>query len=192
MTTNPYTAPSAELEGLTVVDPEGAEADRRAHIGVERGLKSIGFVYILGGVFSLLGFLSLLFIGVGVLVGGGGAEAVDEVVFFAGLSTFYGVTGGLSIWVGRGLRRRNTAVRIVASVLAVLSLISIPVGTVIGAYLLWLMWSAKGKRVFAEDYQAVIDATPHVVVRTSPVVWVVVGLLVLGISTVVVLGLLGA
>jgi hypothetical protein len=40
-----------------------------------------------------------------------------------------------------------------------------------------LIWSAKGKYIFSSEYQQVLKATPHVVYKTSKIVWVLAILL---------------
>ena len=58
MSTNPYAAPEAPLEGGGSLPLDAAEADRRAHLRVERGLKTMGFLYIWGGGLVALSALS--------------------------------------------------------------------------------------------------------------------------------------
>ncbi|PAW69614.1 MAG: hypothetical protein B9S38_09450 [Verrucomicrobiia bacterium Tous-C4TDCM] len=60
-----------------------------------------------------------------------------------------------------------------------ISLIGFPIGTLIGAYILYLLLGAKGKMVFSPEYQAVIAQTPHIRYRTSKVVWILLGLVLL-------------
>jgi hypothetical protein len=54
---------------------------------------------------------------------------------------------------------------------AFLGLIAFPIGTIINAYILYLLLSAKGKYVFSADYRAVITATPHIRYKMSFIVW---------------------
>lgn len=63
--------------------------------------------------------------------------------------------------------------------IAGISLIGFPVGTLIGAYILYLLLGANGKVVFSPEYQAVIAQTPQIRYRTSKVVWILLGLVLL-------------
>jgi len=86
----------------------------------------------------------------------------------------------LMLIVARGVRKLLPWARTTASVLAGIGLLGFPLGTLINAYILYLLLSKKGKRIFEADYKAIIDATPHVKYRTSIVVWIVLGILVAG------------
>jgi hypothetical protein len=54
----------------------------------------------------------------------------------------------------------------------------VPIGTLINAYILYLVFSRKGRTILSEDYQQVIAATPHIKYKTSIIVWIFLGLLV--------------
>jgi hypothetical protein len=57
---------------------------------------------------------------------------------------------------------------------------------VIGAYVLVLLRSAKGRRIFARDYASIVAATPHIEPGGSRVVWIVFAVAaVLGAATLV-------
>ena len=163
---NPYATPRSEVEGVSANAPAGAEADRRAHLSVEQGLKSIGSLYVLTGGLACLGLVLTVVMGVIAAL-----DSTENLGVFALSILVWGFIGPPSVWIGLSLRRRNPAVRIVASILAGLSLLSFPMGTLVGGYTLWLMWSAKGKRVFAPDYQSIVDATPHIVYKSSRLAW---------------------
>jgi hypothetical protein len=74
--------------------------------------------------------------------------------------------------------------RIPTGILSGLGLLGFPLGTLINGYILYLIFSQKGKTVFSEEYQAVIEQTPHIKYRTSILVWILLGLvlLVIGIA----------
>lgn len=176
---NPYSAPLSTVDGPTADTPDGAVADRRDHLNVERGLAQMGMLYLIGGAAVCAGLVFPVFMLFELATGSGDALEPGGVGMWALMLVLYGVVGPANVWIGLGLRRRNPGVRVLASIFAGLSLLSVPLGTILGGYLLWLMWSTKGKRVFAPDYQAVIDATPEVVAKTSLLVWTAGGLLVL-------------
>jgi hypothetical protein len=49
----------------------------------------------------------------------------------------------------------------------------------INGYILYLVFSQKGKTVFSDEYQAVIQQTPHIKYRTSIIIWILLGLVAL-------------
>ena len=62
--------------------------------------------------------------------------------------------------------------------LSAIGLIGFPVGTLINAYVLYLLLSKKGRTIFTPAYLDVIAATPHVKYRTSIIVWIFLALIV--------------
>jgi len=88
-----------------------------------------------------------------------------------GLATF-------QFFLGHGLRTLKPWTRIPVAILSGLGMINIPIGTLFGGYILYLMLSEKGKIVFSEDYRRIIDATPHVKYRT-PVLVLILGVLLI-------------
>ena len=170
-TINPYAPPKAQVEDVVPFAGE-ADAIRREHIQREAAVRSIGILYYLVGGGLLLGAVIFVggFAGRG-STGGGVPIAVLGVIFLA-----FGL--GL-IFAGRGIRNLRPWARIVAIVLAILGLLRPPTGTVINIYILYLLFSEKGRRIFESDYPETIAATPDVKSRTSIVVWVFLGILVL-------------
>ncbi len=100
--------------------------------------------------------------------------------------------GVLSIVVGRGIRTLQPWARTICIVLAVIGLLAFPVGTMINAYILYLLHAEKGKRIFKEDYAAIMAATPGVKYRTSPVVWIVLGIILLVVAAAIVVPILSS
>ena len=88
---------------------------------------------------------------------------------------------------GFGLRQQKPWSRIIATVGSVISLIGFPMGTIIGGYILYLLWGEKGRTVFSPAYTGVIAATPHLKYKTSIIVWILLGLLGLLTATLIVL-----
>ena len=89
---------------------------------------------------------------------------------------YFGI-GILQAVTAIGLRRLQPWARIVAAILSTFGLLGIPIGTLIGAYFLYLLLSKKGSVVFSEEYKQVIAETPHLKYRTSKIVLVLLGLL---------------
>jgi hypothetical protein len=160
---NPYAAPAARVDDVAA-NPE-AEAIRRAHINHESSIKAVGVLYYLGGVLITFGAVAA-FIGAPREPSGGGAlimlllAAVGIAQFFAG-------------WGVRALRPWG---RIVGCINSGLGLLGFPIGTLINAYILYLLLSKKGRTVFSPGYQEVIAATPDVKYKTSIVVWIFIAL----------------
>ncbi|MCM2372693.1 hypothetical protein [Aporhodopirellula aestuarii] len=159
---NPF-APTSQLgESIVAVDSD-AHQIRRQHIAHEASIKSIGVLYFLGAiVFIPMG----AFAAAGTFMARGGPAPIELGV----IGLVYLGLGVLWIWLGLGLRRLSPAARIVASIFSALGLLGFPVGTIINGYILYLLLSAKGRTIFAPEYQEVIRLTPDVKYHTSKVV----------------------
>ena len=170
--TRRYAPPRARVSDVTAFGSRAdAEAIRREHIKHEASVRSIGALYFISGaVLLLVGVGAVLSVGLG-----RGAFGVLEVAALV----IYTAFGVLSIVVGRGIRALQPWARTTCIVLSVIGLIGIPVGTLVSGYILCLLLTAKGKRLFEPDYPAIIAATPHIKYRTSVIVWIFVGLLIL-------------
>ena len=174
-TLNPYATPKALVEDVGS-HPE-AEAVRRANLSHEASVRSIGTLYYLGALGATLGVLSTVVqlllqprhTGVLLMFG---AMTVLSIVFFL---------------LGRGLRKLRPGVRVPTIALAGLGLLGFPLGTLINGYILWLMLSQKGRFIFSPEYAAVVEATPHIKYRTSILVWIFLGLVVVGLLAAIVI-----
>jgi len=151
------------------------ETTRREHLKHEAAVRSIGTMYYAGSVlWSLFGVYFLL-----VAVRGTEFTAWPLAV----VSLVFGLASVVVAWGLRGLQRWAASA---AAVLSALSLPVVPFGTVIGAYVLVLLRSAKGRRIFARDYASIVAATPHLEPGGSRVVWIVFAVAtVLGVATLV-------
>jgi hypothetical protein len=147
-----------------------AAAIRREHIKHEASVRSIGGLYLFSGFVCLFGGLAGL-----VAAGWGVAGLTGTTVVVVCL--VYGLVGALSIAVGGALRALQPWARTVTMVLSVIGLIGFPIGTIMNAYILYLLCAAKGKRLFEPDYAGIVAATPEIKYKTSIVVWIFVGLL---------------
>lgn len=144
------------------------EMVRREFIKHEASVKSIGILYYLGGV---IGFIA----GVVCFVGGMSEGRVENLILGPVLM-FIAVC---QFAVGWGLRRLCGWSRIPTVILSAIGLLGFPMGTLINGYILYLIVCEKSKTVFSEKYKAIIAATPHVKYRTSIVVWILLGILIL-------------
>jgi hypothetical protein len=151
------------------------EATRREHLNYEASVRSIGTMYYAGSV--LWGLFGVYFL----LVAMRGTEFTAWPLAVVSL-----VFGLASLVVAWGLRRLQRWAASAAVVLSALSLPVVPFGTVIGTYVLVVLRSAKGRRIFARDYASIVAATPHLEPGASRVVWIVFAVAaVLGAATLV-------
>jgi hypothetical protein len=169
---NPYAAPQANIERA---ERDGAaELVRREHLHTEVSIQAVGRLYLLGCILILLAF-SGIFIASFASMRNGNVSLIS----FAGSAL-----GALAVCAaygaaGFGLRKFRPWARIVATIIAVIGLIGFPIGTIISGYILYLMWNGKGRTIFTAAYQDVIAATPHVKYKTSIVVWIILGIVLL-------------
>jgi hypothetical protein len=181
---NPYAASEIEVPTAGIpLDAELADYEhiRQTHLKHEASIKSIGTLYVLGGFFGVLGGLGLIFQG----VTGGGIGLIELLILIVVL--FVSV---LQIVSAFGLRRLAPWARTTSSVVAALGLLAVPIGTLISLYFLYLLLSKKATMIFSEEYQDVLQATPHIKYKTSIVVWIFLLLLLGLIVAVIVLPML--
>jgi hypothetical protein len=153
-----------------VVSESDSERIRKEHISHEASVKSVGFLYFLGALFvGLAGLGGVIAAASG---SGGGGVGAPLAIFFLGLCA-------VQIWAGTGLRKLKGWARIPSGIISALGLLAFPLGTVINLYILYLLFSKKGNMVFSDDYKRVIQETPQIKYRTSIVVWVFLGLLLI-------------
>lgn len=156
---DPYAPPKAELRDADA--PTGVEALRISLIGHERQLKSVGSLYLLGAILMTLG-------GTVALVNAG-ASASGIAIVAIGLAL-----GALGI----GFYLLRPWVRIPGGAIAAIGMLAIPVGTLMGAYVLYVMFCKSGRTILAPPYRAVIRATPHVKYRRTIGDWIALGLVI--------------
>lgn len=165
-------------EGVSLAG-SGAEETRNQYIKHEASVKSIGLLYYLGGGALLIAGVATL--GTALSRGGKPEAFVSSVVFV--------LLGAVQIWTGTGLRKLRSWSRVVAGILSGIGLLGFPLGTIINGYILYLLFSQKGKIVFSPEYQEVIQQTPHIKYKTSIVVWILLGLVVLLVLLAIVAGI---
>ena len=87
--------------------------------------------------------------------------------------------------MGKQFCALNPKIRIAGVVLACIGLIGFPIGTLVNAYILYLLLSKKGKYIFSDEYKEIILETPHVKYKMSKIVlffaWLMVGLMLLAV-----------
>lgn len=166
MSNNPYAPPESPILLDTTSD---AEAVRKEHIKHEASVKSIGFLYWLAAV-------ALVLSGVALLLRSREAADFQRLPLYGGLLLVLGV---LLFLLGTGLRQLKKWARIPAGIWAGVGLLGFPLGTLINAYILYLICCKKGSVVFSDAYKQVIQQTPHVKYKTSILIWLLLILLIL-------------
>jgi hypothetical protein len=130
-------------------------------------VKVLGVLYLtVGGLMLVLAlFLAVTMGGVAGLVGAT-AEPEDAaiaipVLGFAGtaLAAFFGLFALPSLITGYGLLNYRPWSRIVGIVLSAISLIFVPVGTIIGAYGLWVLLNKDTEHLF--NTGPIVTSTTH-------------------------------
>jgi hypothetical protein len=176
MDSNPYLTPAAPpLPPALPLSDDSAEAIRRKHINHEASVRSIGSLHLLGAIFLIPSGLFMAF------------QPTEEAGIWMGLALL--AIGILQVTLGLGLRKLQPWSRIGGAVLAAIGLLGFPIGTLVNAFVLYLLLSKKGAMVFSPDYRRIITETPHVKYKTSIVVWIVLGIFVLVILGLVALAM---
>jgi hypothetical protein len=162
---NPYAPPRANLESAPC-DSEAAVV-RRAHLNHEASIKAVGTLYLLGAAGLII-----------VAISGAAWQKSLSLPLALLFATLLAGLGGLQLWVGFGLRKLRPWTKIPAGIMSGLGLVSFPIGTLINGYILYLLFSKKGRMVLSEPYQEIIAATPDIKYKTSILVWILLALVV--------------
>ncbi len=178
---NPYAAPLASIEHIEA--NTDAEDIRKTHLKTEASVKAVGTLYVLGGFLlvcgSIISFVSTIAKNSAV-----SSEVLFPLVGMVLLTTVFGI---LQIAGGIGLRRLKPWARIAGTIVSVIGLLGFPIGTIISGYILYLLWGKKSRTLFTPEYQDVIAATPHIKYKTSIIVWILLGLIVLLIALAIII-----
>ena len=174
---NPYAAGVVQKENVHT----DVEAIRHQYLSHEASIKSIGILYILSGAFAVLAGFGYVIAAVNLFntptqAGQPPNDALAGFLLVAGPIVI--MLGAGQIAVAIGLRKFAPWSKIPTAVLAGIGLLFFPVGTLINGYVLYLLLSKKGTMVFSDQYKEVIRQTPHIKYRTSIIVWIFVGILV--------------
>lgn len=175
-------ADDAAQEGKAGPDAATPETIRREHLKHEAAIRSIGSLYCIAGV-----LFSLMFLG-GLIASVFGDDEARQRVASVIFTLIFGLLAALQFWIGIGLRRLNPRVAVGAAVFAVIGLLGFPVGTLIGAYVFYLLFGQKGKVVLGPGYREIVAATPHIPCKAHVWVLVVGVLLALGLIAAIVIG----
>lgn len=176
---NPYASP--QVRELTADVPlSEAERIRQEHLSAEVTCKQVGLLCYFGGSIATI-YSAMLFI-LGAIWWARWDFEFGRLLVVSGMLIGSGVLALLA-WVhfrtASRLRRLDPAARFGAILLSVLWLLYFPIGTLLGGHLLWILNSERGKNLFTPEYQAIVAETPHVKYKTSIVVWIFLGLILL-------------
>jgi hypothetical protein len=117
---------------------------------MQRHIEILAYLNIvLGAITTLVGFiLAFVVAGSGMISGDETAMWVTSLVG-GGLGFFIAAMGAVSILGGWGLLKRQEWARILIIILSILSLPGFPIGTALGAYGLWVLFSEEGRLAFS-------------------------------------------
>jgi hypothetical protein len=157
---NPYAPPAAEVvsTGTPDTDLGNAERTRLDHLHQEAVIRAYGCLGICVALFGSVWLVLLLELSGSQSVGGQSSGLRVEAIAAAGVSLV-----GVALFVlGVGLLGLKPWSRMVGLVLAVCALPLVPVGTLLGGALLWVLTSAKGRAVLSAKHGEVRARTRHV------------------------------
>lgn len=157
MSENPYQAPQAHEPPPVPAESFQAYAEevRRTHLGQEAQIKSLGTLYYLGGILSIIGVASLV---------ATTKELTTDVIGGLAITALF---VPVQFLVGYGLNQFKTWARITALVFAFLGLFVFPVGTVICIIVIVLLLLKKNTMIFSPAYKEIVAATPHIKRKSS-------------------------
>jgi len=190
---NPYLAPEADdIESGEDIADEEMEDIRKKYLNHEASVQGVGGLYIFVAI--------LLLIAASLAFGFGLTLLAEEDAnlrrergdlppgFELFLGAFYLVFSALYFWFGFALRSFRNWARITVGIFTIPGLLGIPIGTLISGYILYLLFSEKGKYVCSPQYQEVIAATPHIKYRTSIIIKIL-AVILLGVLSLAIVGL---
>ena len=156
---NPYTPPSTVSP---VLESEAVKI-RKNHIKHEGAIRSAGFIYWLAA-------LPFLFIGICLLIPSFRGYSNQE----ATIGVFIILIALVLYWLGRSVWKLKSWARVPMTIFSGIGLLGFPLGTLINAYILYLIFSKKGAMVFSDAYQEIIRETPEISYQTSKFVWLII------------------
>ena len=186
MDSSPYAPPEAALVDAPEYDQSDAESVRRAHLRHEIQVKAIGTLHYFSGAMLLIGAIGMLAAMMTAPMNRPIGNAHSLLILVSG------AFGAALVALGYGFRRLRPWVRFPGGIVAAIGLLAFPVGTLISAWILYLMFGPKGLVVLGPGYQDVVAAAPHVNYQRTVGDWIATGLIVAllaGIGILVVLAM---
>ncbi len=183
MSENPYAASPSDFRVNDYSDINSSndvEAVRRRYLSHEASIRSVGLLYYLGAFFGMFAAVFYGLMATGAIVNPEMARQQHQGIAMVMFGVMAVLAAGFSIFQGfvaYGLLRLLPYSRIAGSIVAGFGLLVLPIGTVISAYILYLLLSAKGEYVFSPQYRVVREQTPHIRYKVSIIIWILGGLL---------------
>ncbi len=172
-----------------------ADSVRRNLIAHESAIKGFGLLYAIGAGFCIFIAVAATFFGLFVFASfpkdAGPAIGIMMLIYAA----VYFTIGTLVGLVSSGLYKLSDVGKIGGSIFSVLGLCAVPIGTLLGAYMLYLIFSEKGKFIFSQRYRSIVKQTPHIRCHTPVFVWIVLactGLLIAVGFLLAIVGVIGS
>ena len=153
---NPYQAPESDI---TPADSE-VETIRLTHLGHEAAIKSIGLLYYFSAFAVMLSAAAY-------------AMQISIEPIAVNFTFALGLLGlGIfQFWIAVQVRRLRSSARIPIIIFSIIGLMGFPIGTVISAYILYVILCKKGRYILSEEYAEIVRATPDIKHHTSIVIW---------------------
>ncbi len=122
---------------------------------MQQHVKILSWIFIVFGGLGILVGIVMMF-SCGAITAAAGMSGEDDAALAAGfigsifgfLTFFIFVVSALELMTGIGLLKGKSWARMVGIVVCILSLLSVPIGTAIGIYGLWIFFSEEGKALF--------------------------------------------
>ena len=129
---------------------------------VHQHVTVVAWLFVVGNaVFLAIGaFLFLLLTGIGLSVDDVEARSILLVVGPA-VSMLLVILAAPGLLAGYGLLRRQSWGRVLAIVVAILGMVNFPLGTAIGAYALWVLFSPAAHEYLRPQADSRLQAQPH-------------------------------
>lgn len=171
---NPYRSPT--IAEVAISPFSDIREVREEHLNHEASIKAIGLLCILGGVLlaGSFAFFGIETVAAGTLESSSAMMMVFQIAFAT-----------LLLISGIGLRQLQEWARLPAASVAAVSMVFVPIGTIFGIYILYLIFTPKGSRVLSAEYREVGALTPDLHYQTPRWFWicmVVVTLLLAGFA----------
>jgi hypothetical protein len=161
-------------------EAENAESIRRQFLHHERAVGSIGSLFFISSLMSLLASISVVAIPFAIKAMERPQINVPPLRLFLAISLCLIGLVVLQSLVTIALRRRLSHAREAAMLIALIGLLAVPFGTIFGVYILIVLGAKATPYVMSDDYRKVIRATPQY--DAAPLSWLMLGLVVAAIA----------
>ncbi len=174
---NPYQAP-ATIEDDSALDESDPESMRRKFLAHEGTIRGVGFIYLFFGAVCITPIVALVI----------GAVSVGQIRGSLAMPVLLIViVGGCMFALGWGIDRLQKWSRPVSFIaIMIATVFFIPVAPV-SLYIMYLLFSDRGRVVFSDEYRAVVKQTPHIRPGRNGLLWI----LLLAFLTMILLAIFG-